>query len=274
LKKLRNPALAMASVLTLGWAGTQRGKLFLRRMACRLVERALFIRSRNLNLSDFKTVLAVAPHPDDETFGCGGTLALMARSHLSVHVLFVTDGSGSHPGHPVVVPDALAAIRLEEARVATQKLGIDWRRVAFLNEKDGGLGQLMGERRQNVARGISDRLASIRPDAVLLPGRSDGSSEHKAAFALVREAVGQAGFRPRILEFPVWSWWNPLLLAGSIFAPQKIWRLDVLSARTAKADAMACYSSQTKPIPPDTDPALPEGFALMFLGRYEFYIEH
>jgi LmbE family N-acetylglucosaminyl deacetylase len=274
LKKSRNAISATASVLTFGWAGTKNGKLRLRRIACRLVGQALIARSRGLDLAGLTTVLAIAPHPDDETLGCGGTLALLARRHPSVHVLFITDGAASHPGHPIVSPQALAATRLEEARRATQLLGIHRQNVSFMGEQDGSLGHIAEAHRRELTRRMAGALAAIRPDAILLPGRSDGSCEHEAAFALVRDAVELSGGSPRILEFPIWSWWNSLRLAGTLIARARIWRVDVRSVHEAKAAALACYVSQTKAIPPDTDPALPEGFALMFLGRYEYYIEH
>jgi LmbE family N-acetylglucosaminyl deacetylase len=274
LKNSRNAILSMASLITLGWAGTRHGKLFLRRNLSRLVGGALFLRSRRLRLGAFKTVLVIAPHPDDETFGCGGTLALAVRAIPSVHVLFITDGGASHPGHSLIAPETLASMRLEEAHLATEALGVDWRRVSFLNERDGTLGGLTPSRHREVAGAVASRLSALRPDAIFLPKSGDGSSEHESAFALVRDAVLLAGITPRILGFPVWSWWNPLLLARSLPTVQRIWRVDVRSTLGPKAHAMACYASQTKPLPPDTDPALPEGFALMFLGGYEFYIEH
>ncbi len=261
-------------MLTLGWAGTKRGKLRLRRAACRLAELALVVRSRRLDCTGLRTVLIVAPHPDDEAFGCGGTLALLAGGAPLVRILFVTDGRASHPGHPSVAPEALADMRRGEALLSAQKLGIDLNRVGFINMPDGSLCHLAEDRRREVAREIAGRLASECPDAIFLPGRSDGSSEHEAAFALVQKAAELAGVSPRMLEFPVWSWWNPLRLAPLLLGPQRIWRVDVRPALRAKADAVACYASQTRPLPPDTDPALPEGFALMFLRRYEFFFEH
>ncbi|HET6313265.1 MAG TPA: PIG-L family deacetylase, partial [Chloroflexia bacterium] len=44
------------------------------------------------------SVLVIAPHPDDETLGCGGTLALHSRAGGQVCVLIVTDGGSSRAG--------------------------------------------------------------------------------------------------------------------------------------------------------------------------------
>ncbi len=116
-------------------------------------------------------------------------------------------------------------------------------------------------------------LARLAPEAILLPCRSDGSSEHDASFALVSRALQQSGHRPRILEFPVWSWWNPTMLLGPMFTSRRVWRTDIRDLIDLKARAVASYATQTNPIPPDTDPALPPGFASMFLCGEEFLFE-
>ena len=43
-----------------------------------------------------KKILVVAPHPDDESLGCGGLIAKLAASGSAFCVLFVTDGGASH----------------------------------------------------------------------------------------------------------------------------------------------------------------------------------
>jgi len=260
-------------VLTLGWSHTPRGRLLLRRAVARVIRSALRLRSRALPRNAVTSVLVVAPHPDDEAFGCGGTVARLVRDGASAHVVFVTDGSASHPGHPSVTALDIAGRRRAEARVATGILGVDWDRVSFLDAPDGTLARLDGGHARAIEERIAGMLERLAPEVILMPCRRDGSTEHDASFALVAGALQRAKLMPRIFEFPVWSCWNPLMLLRPMITCRRIWRVDLREVRDVKARAMASYSSQTDPIPPETSPALPLGFASLFLGREEFLFE-
>jgi N-acetylglucosamine malate deacetylase 1 len=238
-----------------------------------MVSAALRLRSRPFRSCDISTAIVISPHPDDETFGCGGAVAQLVKKQSSVHIAFVTDGAASHPGHPAVSPRDIATRRVAEARVATGILGIDRKDVTFLEAEDGELAHLDHARSEEIAGKIAVLLARFAPGAVLVPCRCDGSSEHDAAFALVIRALARAGQRPRILEFPVWSWWNPLLLLRPLFASRRIWRVDLRDVGDLKERAISAYSSQNLPIAPDSTAALPPGFASMFLRREEFLFE-
>ncbi|MCX5880707.1 MAG: PIG-L family deacetylase [Deltaproteobacteria bacterium] len=68
-------------------------------------------------------VLVLAPHPDDETIGCGGTLALHAAAGDPVRVLILTNGEkGDVFGR--FDRNAYIAIRQQETRSACASLGI------------------------------------------------------------------------------------------------------------------------------------------------------
>ena len=70
-----------------------------------------------------KRVLVVTPHPDDETFTSGGTLALMADRGNEIHVVvYTTDNAGSRD--PEMTHERLAAIRKAEEENACKILGI------------------------------------------------------------------------------------------------------------------------------------------------------
>src|SRR5262245_47526937 len=68
------------------------------------------------------TVLVIAPHPDDEALGCGGTICLHRKRGDRVHAILLTSGERGIPG---VIEDAARAIREAEARRAAEVLGIE-----------------------------------------------------------------------------------------------------------------------------------------------------
>ena len=71
------------------------------------------------------SLLAVFAHPDDETFRPGGTLALLARRGVEVHVLTATRGeAGSCGDPPLCSPEELPAVRESELRCACAALGL------------------------------------------------------------------------------------------------------------------------------------------------------
>ncbi len=263
----------IASALTVGFSDTRSGRLFLRRAIGLLFRIGLRLRSRPFPYEEVGTVVVIAPHPDDESFGCGGTLAIMARRQAVLNLVFLTDGSASHPGHPTVSPSEIAQRRRDEARRAAGVLGLPWERVEFLDVRDGTLSHLDAESIQGLEARIGALLARARPTSIFLTCRRDGRAEHEAAFTRVTHAIEVSGLRARILEYPVWSWWNPALLLGPMRKCRRVWRADCRSTLDSKARALALYASQTLPIAPEVSPALPQGFASMFLHGGEYFFE-
>ena len=218
-------------------------------------------------------MLVVAPHPDDETLGCGGTIALLVKAAVSVEIIFVTDGSASHPSHPTYSPEQIGALRAEEARVATGILGVDWSKVTFIGAKDGTLASMDEASSRSIVDALSAALRRVSPEAVVLPCRGDGSSEHDAAFACVRRALRQASASPRVLEFPVWAWRNPTRLVRPLLTSRRVWRAVLGRQIDTKIAALASYASQTRPLPPETKPVIPEDFASEFTVPEEYFFE-
>lgn len=69
-------------------------------------------------------VVAFFAHPDDETMLCGGTLALLAKAGVRVHILMATRGEGGEMGEPALCErEQLGAFRENELRCAAQALG-------------------------------------------------------------------------------------------------------------------------------------------------------
>jgi LmbE family N-acetylglucosaminyl deacetylase len=171
-------------------------------------------------------------------------------------------------------PPEIGARRRGEALAALSELGVPGGHASFLGAPDGLLSRLDAAQSAGLVAALCALMARLGPDAVLLPCRRDGSSEHEGAFALVTRAVRAAGLAPRILEFPVWARWRPARLLGPALVCPRVWRADISRVRDRKARAVARHETQVLPLPPDTAPALPHGFAPMFLGGDEHFLEH
>lgn len=134
-------------------------------------------------------ILVVTAHPDDETFGCGGTLASYAARGCDARVLLATSGQAGEIGPPELdTPEnhaRLGAIREAEARAAVATLGAA--SVDFLGHVDGTLADLPAGR---LAREVAAALRRLRPDVVVTFGPDGvyGHPDHVAVSAATTEA--------------------------------------------------------------------------------------
>jgi LmbE family N-acetylglucosaminyl deacetylase len=220
------------------------------------------------------TTVVIAPHQDDESLGCGGLIARKRNDGLPVHVIFITDGSASHPDHRSLDATTISALRISEAKQALACLGVERSSVHFLNEPDGTLDRITRERRENLVATLGELLRDIRPDELFLPCYPDGSSEHDAAFGFVTEAITRAQIAPTLWQYPVWAWWNPALLLRGWLGTRDCRRLPAEDYHSAKQQAIQCYRSQIEPLPPDTAPALPPDLVALFGADTEFFFRY
>src|SRR6202140_5427622 len=83
-----------------------------------------------------KTILLFTPHPDDDTFCCAGTLALLARRENNIHIfIYTNDDKGSYD--PAMTSERLASIRKTEEENSAKVLSIPKQNVHWLQFHDG-----------------------------------------------------------------------------------------------------------------------------------------
>lgn len=154
------------------------------------------------------SALVVAPHPDDETLGCGGVAAKKIAAGSEVHFAFVTDGAASHTNG--VGLDELRVQRRKEALEAVRRLGGSTEQVAFLDVPDGRAADHIDA----ITRHLTAMLRQLRPESVYLIHRSDPPSDHAAVHEGATAAVRAYGERLTVFEYPVWFWhhwpWVPI----------------------------------------------------------------
>jgi LmbE family N-acetylglucosaminyl deacetylase len=175
-----------------------------------------------------KPVLVLAPHPDDETFGCGGTIRMLVDSGLAVDVTFMTRGEmGMEAGATPTAQASrdVAETRTAEAQAACSVLGV--RQVRFL----GGADTRLAEQPQ-LAAALSDLFATEAYQRVFCPWPQDSHQDHIATFELLRSAV-KAG--PSPTQFWLYEVWKPL--PANTFVP-------IDNTIDAKRQAIELYKSQ------------------------------
>jgi len=147
-----------------------------------------------------QSAIVFAPHPDDETLGCGGTIIRKKAAGADVKVVFLTDGSRSHAA--LIAKSELRKIRRTEAIKAAQALGIGIEDVIFLEFEDGRLRECEGA----VCDRIQPLLAKHSPAEVFIPYALEPPADHVAAYRAVMAAIRQEGITPTVYSYPIWYW--------------------------------------------------------------------
>ncbi len=114
-------------------------------------------------------------------------------------------------------------------------------------------------------------IAQLVPEEIFLPCRSDGSSEHTAAFELVMAAASHAKTQADLWEYPVWLWWNTRALLKQLARAGRAYRAPTENFPKLKRHALACYSSQCKPLPPQSEPAIPTSLIRLLDVESEYF---
>ncbi|NVD45310.1 PIG-L deacetylase family protein [Qipengyuania atrilutea] len=192
------------------------------------------------------SLLIVAPHPDDETFGCGMALAAAAAKRRRIAIVLLTDGEGSHPNARTITPEELAVLRFGEFEAALAVLvpsqEID---VLRLRQPDG---------RTRYDPALLEKVIPFARErnvsAVWSTWQDDPHCDHETA-ALLGRAVAHACAIP-FWQFAVWGRF------GEGAVPSGLSIFDDPQTKTLKREAIAAYKSQIDPKAIDD----PHGFVM------------
>ncbi len=193
-----------------------------------------------------KKILVMTPHPDDETFSAGGTLALLARRGNQIRILIYTsDNAGSND--PTMTKERLAAIRKQEEEDACAILGIAKENITWLGYDDGMLEYVDAkELTKQVAREIRrhrpDAAFSIDPGA---PFEQWHKSDHRAGAFITVDAMRAAAWRLYFPELEAEGLAHySVPVAFLFYSSQPNYTVDVTEVAELKARAAAAHTSQ------------------------------
>jgi LmbE family N-acetylglucosaminyl deacetylase len=145
-------------------------------------------------------VVVVAPHPDDEVIGCGGTIRRHTRAGDPVTVLYLTRGENSR-GYPWLSPAQKQATRVREARASCAVLGVA--DAAFFDGIDGNLCDpaCLADLSAKVAAAVRARC----PKLIYVPHAGDNHPDHIAAYRMVVQIARDCVPAVAVYQYELWS---------------------------------------------------------------------
>ena len=193
-----------------------------------------------------RQVLVIAAHPDDETYGLGGTMACHVQQGDEVSVMMLADG--------VTARHNEIELQKAAAREACAALGVSDVRFAGLPDQ-----RLDGMPLLEVIKPIHALVTELQPQVVYTHHRGDANQDHRVAFAATLVAVRPFGQNPvrRVVcyEIPSSTEWGPPFSEWA-FLPNTF--IDISATLEAKLEAIACYrntfQSEVKAFPHPRSP--------------------
>ncbi|NIA31962.1 MAG: PIG-L family deacetylase [Actinobacteria bacterium] len=238
------------------------------------------------------SAIIFAPHPDDETLGCGGTIIKKIHAGANVQLVFMTDGRNSH--RHLMPAGELVAKRKQEAIAAARVLGLDESNLFFLGFKDAKLESLI----RTAIPKVVDILKSTQLKQVYLPYIHETPADHIATRTIVLESLAQFDQNFDVFEYPIWFWshWPWMhpqfgsrreilsIIKNSLSAEWHLHKdfncsLDISQVIEKKRAALEKYQSQMTRLVPDekwlTLADISDGeFLQCFFQEYEYFYQY
>ncbi len=166
-----------------------------------------------------RRLAAVFAHPDDDTYGVAGSVALHVSTGIELLVVLATAGEAGQIADPsLATREDLGRVREAEDRASWRAVGVE-ADIRFLGHPDGGVA---GVDRTRLVDGIAELLEEARPEVVVtfgpegVTGHEDHVSVGRAATEAFHRVRGLGGERPmRLLYVGIprsrFDRWNELL---------------------------------------------------------------
>ena len=209
-------------------------------------------------------VLIIAPHPDDETLGCGQALYSALEAGHQVAIVLLTDGEGSHPASASYPPDRLKHLRQREFAEALHALTGSCVPVSHLSMPDGRTtpAQLTDA---HLAQAI-EAVRAVRARAIWTTWEHDPHCDHQTGAALARQVATACD--AKLWQFPVWGRFSNIQERPDLFV------FHNRHALAAKRRAAEAYRSQFTDLIADDPDAfrMPPDLLAHFLDHPELFI--
>jgi len=217
-----------------------------------------------------------APHPDDETWGCGGTIAKKLAEGYEVLVVVITDGRyaflkmlgiDSDP-----TPEELKEIRKEEVKRAMRILGVPEENLVFLDFTDGAL----ENEEEKAQEKITEILSKNPPAEVYFPYEKDTHPDHRVTNQIVRNSIRRLGISTLTYKYSIaqkYSRIGPVIdILVNLWRAHMI-RVDISEFLALKEVAVRQFHSELTNISNRQQRPLADSVGKFLNGKEIFYLD-
>lgn len=194
-----------------------------------------------------KPAIVVAPHPDDEIFGVGGTIAIKKDFGANVKIVYLTNGENVYGGKHGLAREDIAQARQNLARQATRCVGVPPEDLVFLGYPDGRIPRTVSPDYEGAVSAIERIIVDAGASEVYAPHPFDYTEDHVAASKIVQEAVKRVKQHCSLNFYCVWMWYRGQLAKAMARDGRQAFCVDLEGARRRKKEAMRIYVDSRAP---------------------------
>jgi len=191
-------------------------------------------------------IIVFAPHPDDESYGAGGSIMKWLEEGHDIHIIWFTDGRAGYRKAREenkledceatrISEDELARIRLSEADTAGEFLGIKKENRHFLKYFDSELNKYVDKAVEQIKDIVKDA------DRFIIPSNNNKHQDHQATHDIAVKVAEELNLKD--LEFYVYTLYNPLKAQGEHLVKIKLGDLRFKVYEALKIHKSQFYTS-------------------------------
>ncbi|MEM3697179.1 MAG: PIG-L family deacetylase [Candidatus Bathyarchaeia archaeon] len=232
-----------------------------------------------------KSLIVFAPHPDDETLGCGGTIVKKIREGYEVFVVYMTDGryALTEVGeNKILDPLDMKEQRRKDALKAAEILGLKEKNLCFLDIED----KTLKRHKQYAQKIVFEIMKNIKPSEIFFPQEKEYNLDHQMTHVIVEVVCERLKVNPIKYQYSI-AWMFPFYLLNHLtnegifdfimcrYLKCNMVRVDISKFLPVKEMAIKAYRSQRLLLSnKQKQPALKASFISRFLRNYEkFFVK-
>ena len=227
-----------------------------------------WIFSKKTNNICFDKIVIIAPHPDDEVFGCGGLIHSLAKNGKQVDIIILSKGEAVHQHCCPEDEKYIVSERKKLTDRSNKHLGLSTSHIYRMNFPDGNFASVKNDKRQSIE--LEKLIYDLNPNTVFTPHPFENSPDHVATTEIVVSILKKLNIR--FFYYCVWTWYHmPLYKIFKLnYKKSFLFRINNLEA---KNEAINIYTKNSAKCGISFSGDLPKPFIYAFRWKYELFFK-